>query len=289
MTDQCDLLKAGPNRIPLYKDFSDKEYKGWVELLDVMPRLVPKGRTGDVAIVQGARISYGSIDLRTYSADESLIRYLVEHYHTSPLELASLKFWICCPLYVFNQLVRHRTAQLNCTSYRYKKATPDFYVAPPRMQDTVNKQGSTDEEIDPLQICEYTHLYECGIAQHAKYKNLVEKGIAKEIARGALPQNIMTTFVWKCDLHNFLKMIRLRTHPTAQKEIRELADAMFELAQPRFPITCGAVRDYWFESISLAKDEVELLRKLIAEGETQELSSTRRQKLFEQKIKALGL
>ena len=105
----CLLPYNKEYKIDLYKN-PDGKYMGYAQLIDIMPRMVPKGRTGDVALVQGARISYGSSNLRSEKADKGLVEYLVEHYHTSPLELASVKFIIKAPLFVFNQLVRHRTA-----------------------------------------------------------------------------------------------------------------------------------------------------------------------------------
>src|SRR5690242_3218123 len=63
---------------------------GLVALTDVMPRLVPAGKTADVAIVQAARVSYGA-GTKQVSEDRGLIRYLLRHRHTTPLEMVEFK------------------------------------------------------------------------------------------------------------------------------------------------------------------------------------------------------
>src|SRR5262245_57313813 len=59
---------------------------GFVALVDSMPRLVPEGQTGDQAIVQAARVSYGQ-GTKQVNEDRGLIRYLMRHRHTTPLEM----------------------------------------------------------------------------------------------------------------------------------------------------------------------------------------------------------
>lgn len=53
---------------------------GMCSLVDVMPRLVPEGKTADSAIVQAARVSYGD-GTKTPTEDRGLIRYLTRHRH----------------------------------------------------------------------------------------------------------------------------------------------------------------------------------------------------------------
>src|SRR5215207_95590 len=59
---------------------------GLVGLVDVMPRLVPAGKTADYAIVQAARVSYGE-GTKQVNEDRGLIRYLARHRHTTPFEM----------------------------------------------------------------------------------------------------------------------------------------------------------------------------------------------------------
>jgi thymidylate synthase (FAD) len=265
------------------------EYMGYVELIDIMPRIVPEGRSGDVAIVQGARISYGS-SLKSMKEDDALIEYLVEHYHTSPLEMAEVKFIAKVPLFVFNQLVRHRTASLNCVSRRYTEIEKEsFYIPELRKKDELNKQGSQFfEEKNEVLENQYKNMYGKANETYDMYKECVKNGVAKEVARGAMPQNIMTEFIWKIDLHNFLKMIQLRIHHTAQKEIRELAEAMYELVKPKFPAVCNAFEKHWLNKISFSEEEIMMIQQK-KNGNIPEFQSKRKQKVFWEKLKRLGL
>ena len=89
-------------------------------------------------------------------------------------------------------------------------------------------------------------------------------GIAKELARIVLPLGTYTEIYWKCDLHNFFHMLKLRTDPHAQKEIRDYANAMYELAKPHFPISTEAWEDYSRDAVTFSRMEMEFLRQHFA-------------------------
>src|SRR3954454_25282514 len=63
---------------------------GLVALVDVMPRLVPAGKTADYAIVQAARVSYGQ-GTKQVNEDRGLIRYLDRHRRSTPFEIFEFK------------------------------------------------------------------------------------------------------------------------------------------------------------------------------------------------------
>jgi len=93
--------------------------KGFVQLVDCMPRLAPEGQTtADYAIVQAARVSYGS-GTKTVNEDRGLIRYLLRHSHTTPYEMLEFKFCCKLPIFIARQMVRHRTACLSGDSLLY--------------------------------------------------------------------------------------------------------------------------------------------------------------------------
>ena len=77
---------------------------GFVTLVDVMGN--------DSSIVQAARVSYGE-GTRKVSDDRQLIRYLLRHAHTTPFEMAEVKFLVRVPMDCWRQWVRHRTANIN--------------------------------------------------------------------------------------------------------------------------------------------------------------------------------
>ena len=119
---------------------------GLMALVDVMPRVVPKGQTADSAIVQAARVSYGHGTKRV-NEDRGLIRYLLRHRHTTPFEMIEFKFHVVMPIFVARQWIRHRTANVNEYSARYS-VVPDRFYQPSieniRAQSTSNRQGGQD-------------------------------------------------------------------------------------------------------------------------------------------------
>lgn len=295
MTDDHNVLLDIDNNniVSLY------DGKGYVKLVDVMPRVVPRGRTGDIAIVQGARVSYGSSDLKSITADRALIRHLVEHYHTSPLEMAEVKFELRAPLYVIAQLIRHRTASVNSESRRYVETPEEYYTPPPRSQSSINKQCSIpmdmsdwDDAKKDTFVNEYSAYVDSASHIHEQYLNLVRNyGIAREVARTGLPQSAMSSIVWKCDLHNFFKMCRLRMAPDAQQEIQELSTQMFNLVYPYFPDTCDAVKEFWFNSMSFSQTEQSIIKsgQYTDHEEVINILGQRRAAAFLHKLKSLGM
>jgi thymidylate synthase (FAD) len=111
---------------------------GFVVLMDTMG--------SDAAICQAARVSYGE-GTKSVSDDRTLVRYLMRHRHSTPFEMAELKFHGACADGLLNrQWIRHRTANVNEYSTRYTEAIDSAQHTPPaewRLQATTNKQGSS--------------------------------------------------------------------------------------------------------------------------------------------------
>ena len=248
--DILDNLKT--KRISLYDNL------GYVELIDMMPRTVPHGRTADIAISRNARVSYASGD-KTDKEDAALVRYLVENFHNTPIESVVLKFRIKIPQFVKNQLIRHRTASVNEQSFRYTVPKEDIYAPPLRMQSKNNKQGSSDETPPPEAVKLYEEMGRDAHETYKKYEALVQMGVAREVARCYLPVNIMTELMWQINLHNLLHFLQLRMDEHAQKEIRDLATAMLDLIRPLVPYTVQAFEDFRINSTAFDAEELRYL------------------------------
>lgn len=192
----------------------------------------------DQRIVEAARVSYMSPS-KGEEADKKLLFYLYKNRHTSPFEQCNITFNIKMPIFVMRQFVRHRTFRLNEWSGRYSELKDEFYYPETwRAQDTKNKQGSVEGDIDKMTaqiITEGVYNY-----AHRAYKSLLELGVAKELARIVLPVSIYTEIYVNVDLHNFLHFLNLRWHPHAQKEVQDIARGMWTLAQYHFPWTFEA-------------------------------------------------
>ena len=191
----------------------------------------------DTDVVNAARVSYGKFVDTLSERDEKLLGYLMEHHHTSPFEHNQLSFRVKCPIFVFRQWVRHRMNSYNEISYRYVKAPLEFYVpASWRYQDTKNRQGSVgafeDEELKQKYLDALTMAKDT-------YEYLLEKNVAREIARGLLPVCTYTEFIFTCNLHSLMNFLKLRLDAGAQWEIRVYAQAMLKLALAHFPRSLG--------------------------------------------------
>ena len=242
---------------------------GFVALLDAMPRLVPKGKTADAAIVQAARVSYGE-GTKKITEDRGLARYLLRHRHTTPFEMVEFKFHCAMPIFVARQWIRHRTANVNEYSGRYSVMTDRFYrpsIDSVRKQSSANRQGG-EEPIDLATAQEFLEYLDKAESNYKQYLSLSERGVARELARVGLPQNIYTEWYWKCDLHNVLRFLSLRMDAHAQQEIQDYARAMHALIQPIVPVSIEAFRDYEMESMRLTRLEIEAIRAGKADIET---------------------
>ncbi len=220
--------------------------KGWLELVDIMPHPSAPA-SGDLAIVNAARVSFLG-ESKGDERDKKLLFYLLRHRHTSPFEMVEFKFRIRAPLVMWWQLVRHRTANLNMQSGRY---TPfeenDFYVPEVwRKQSTDNKQASegavnadVDANLTEALIKHYDRSY-------ALYRNALETGVSREMARLFLPGfSVYYTGVWKQDAHNLMHFLKLRMASDAQHEIRVYADAIYEhFFRLALPWTAEAFKTY---------------------------------------------
>lgn len=238
---------------------------GFCDLVDVMPRFHPAGRTADFAVVQAARVSFGQ-GLKSREEDETLIRYLMRHRHTSPFEMIEFKFHMSMPIFVAQQFIRHRTANVNEFSGRYSEM-PDAWWEPKkwRGQDPSNKQASEGEIEYELGL--YDALGDPssgpdsaeGIAFH-EYHRRIKAGVSREMARSCLPLSTFTQWYWKCDLHNIMHFLSLRLSAHAQPEIRDYAEAMYDALSHVVPITMKAFKDYRLDAITLTGPEVRLLQ-----------------------------
>jgi len=234
---------------------------GFIALVDAMPRLVPEGQTADSAIVQSARVSYGQ-GTKMVSEDRGLVRYLMRHRHSTPFEMVEFKFHIAMPIFIARQWIRHRTANVNEYSARYSIMPDRFYrpdIENVRKQSKSNRQGG-EGPIEAGTAEEFLKLLEGAEANYAKYLDLTERGVARELARAVLPVSVYTEWYWKCDLHNIFHFLSLRMDPHAQIEIQDYAKAMYELIKPIVPVACEAFEDYRLNAMHLTGLEIDAIR-----------------------------
>lgn len=243
---------------------------GFIRVIDYMGN--------DAAIVQAARVSYGT-GTKQVNQDAALIHYLLRHRHTTPFEMCEIKFHLKMPIFVARQWIRHRTANVNEYSARYSVLDNEFYIPSAESlaaQSTKNHQGRGEERLSPEEAkrvveilrgdadqC-YRHYEELmNTTADGKVINEDNKGIARELARMNLPINIYTQWYWKIDLHNLLHFLQLRADSHAQYEIRVFAQAMLDVVRRWVPIAHAAFMDYRVNGADISGRGLNVIKAMI--------------------------
>lgn len=243
---------------------------GFVRVVDYMG--------DDNAVVQAARVSYGKGTKRV-SEDRGLINYLMRHRHTTPFEMAEIKYHVKLPIFVARQWIRHRTANVNEYSARYSILDNEFYIPAPEQlaaQSAQNRQGrdavlTGDEAKEVFKLLRddsennYAHYdYMLNEGPEGEPKDPGRKGLARELARMNLSLNFYTQWYWKTNLHNLLHFLSLRADPHAQYEIRVYADAMLDTLIRWVPLTHDAFMDYRMGGVHLSAKGAAAVKKMLA-------------------------
>jgi thymidylate synthase (FAD) len=197
----------------------------------------------DLSVVNSARVSFGRRKEVMDEADEGLVRFLMRDRHGTPFEHNSFRFHVRCPIFVAREWFRHRVGSFNEFSMRYARATDDFYVPDPDdVRSQVGKPGAysfepVDEELAERTREELQAVYD---QAYATYERLVEAGVARELARAALPVGAYTEFFWTVNARALMNFLSLRNAETAQREIRRYAEACERFLAERMPVTYDA-------------------------------------------------
>jgi thymidylate synthase (FAD) len=179
--------------------------------------------------------------------DEKLLRYLWEHQHNTPFEMAGLVFEVQAPLFVFREWHRHRTQSFNELSARYTPI-PNVNYIPVISRCMIgaggsNKQAGTIAGAESLTEETATNwrgsLATFYDEAEALYQAALKSGIPKEIARLSIPVGRYSRMRAGANLRNWLAFLSLRMPENAQWEIRQYADAIHTVVAERFPRTAA--------------------------------------------------
>ena len=197
----------------------------------------------DLSVVNAARVSFARRKAELDTSDEGLVGFLIRERHGSPFEHNAFRFHIRCPIFVAREWFRHHIGSFNEFSMRYAEAKDEFYVpAAEDVRTQVGKPGAYVFEPVPAELAAATRaaLEESYWRAFVTYQELVESGIAREVARAVLPVGIYTEFYWTVNAGALMNFISLRNAETAQREIRRFAEAAEELFAELMPVTHGA-------------------------------------------------
>ena len=239
----------------------------------------------DDRIVGAARLTAQSHG-HTFNDDRTLLRYLMRHLHTTPVEFGEIVVHVRVPMDCWRQWIRHRTATVNEFSTRYSPAIDEKATTPPdkwRLQSQGNRQGSSgdvvtewpagfaDSSEDAQDIMDtdspgqYLSNREAQLHDFANrvYDERLAFGVAKEVARKDLPLSTFTEAFWKIDLHNLFHFLYLRMDSHAQQEIRDYANIIGEqIVAKLFPVAWEAFLDYRHNAMLLTALDIEVIQRL---------------------------
>lgn len=199
---------------------------------------------GDLSVVNAARVSFHKEVKEMGEGDAGLIRYLAKHKHTSPFNHAFISVRVKAPIFCSRQLVKHKFMPWNEVSRRYVDDEPEFYVPEVwRAKATNVKQGSSEDTVERVGENEtpYDVCHSSSFMSLSAYNDLLSAGVAPEMARMVLPQNMMTEWIWSGTFGAFADMLKLRLDPHTQYESRVVAQKALAIIKPLFPVSIACL------------------------------------------------
>ena len=201
-----------------------------------------KHAASDADVIWAARVSTkGEQSLADVDADPErsagLINYLMRDRHGTPFEHSSMTFYVSAPIFVFREFMRHRTFSYNEESGRYRKLVqsgkPGAYEF---------SAGSAEQHL----LVSDTVQAACR-QSYAAYLEMLEAGVAREVARTVLPVGLYSSMYATCNARALMNFLSLRVkHPDAafpsfpQREIEMVAEQMETLWAGLMPLTHAA-------------------------------------------------
>lgn len=215
----------------------------------------------DLLVVNAARASFGKesewqyvphaeiadCEVAVLSAkDTKLINYLAREKHVLPFRHPQVTLRIKVPIFLARQLGKHQVGMSwSEESRRYVTTEPEFFWPDKWRKAAENvKQGSSDEEVKAIlkgtyftqDAADYTVA-----AALSTYNDMLEAGVAPELARMILPQNMYITAVWTGSLLSFYQMYKLRSEAHAQVEARDFAEMVKDVVAPLYSESWAAL------------------------------------------------
>ncbi len=215
---------------------------GFVNLVDYMG--------SDLTVVNAARVSFnkesdwdtdpnwtGYREHKLSEKDQKLISYLAKHKHWTPFAHPQITLRIKAPIFIRTQLFKHKVGFVeNEVSRRYVSDTPEIYCPQWRSKPTNGAKQGSEDFVNSELVNSYNTDWE-RIAKPALevYHKLIAEGVAPEQARSVLPQGTYTEWWWTGSLSAYARVYAQRIDPHAQWEVRQYAQAIYDIIQPLFP------------------------------------------------------
>ena len=206
-----------------------------VELVSITLPELQKQMSPEEFIVYIARVSNPSNQMNVETAPR-LINYLIKHKHWSPFEFVDMTVEIVTRRSIAAQILRHKSFAFQEFSQRYSSVT-NIQDIELRKQAEKNRQSSAEshnpEWVGGVKLSDI-------ISGHFQaslnlYNEMINAGIAREVARDILPLATETTLYMKGSIRSWIHYLELRTNEDTQKEHREIANEIKIIFSNKFP------------------------------------------------------
>lgn len=166
--------------------------------------------------------------------------YCIKNGHWSVFEMAHMTVYIETSRAISSQIIRHKSFSFQEFSQRYSAVfmPPKIYEA--RAQDAKNRQNSLDTLDDSTKKWYIDAQHEIHYVSIQKYKEALDKGIAKECARFLLPMSSTTRLYMTGNIRSWIHYLNLRSAPETQKEHRDIACAIIRIFKDKLPVIADA-------------------------------------------------
>ena len=172
-----------------------------------------------------------------------LLAYCIKHNHWSVFEQSSMTLEIETNRGIAAQILRHRSFTYQEFSQRYADSSllGEIPVPELRRQDTKNRQNSTDDLADDMKRDLWLKINDHFQGSMELYKELLDKGVAKECARFVLPLATPTRIYMTGSCRSWIHYINLRSANGTQKEHMDIANECKKLFVEQFPVVSEAL------------------------------------------------
>lgn len=171
-----------------------------------------RAMASDDFVIQAAQVSAKG-ENNPGTVPQRLIDALIAGKHGSPFEHGQMTFFVKVPLFIRSEWMRHRMSSFNEWSGRYSEMLPEFYV-PAEDRAMINKGTKMKPDMQPalpgLFSAVTSSIEHVALEAWENYANMLDLGVANEVARMCLPVNTYTQFYWTVNPRSLMNFLSLR-------------------------------------------------------------------------------
>ncbi|MGB9615267.1 MAG: FAD-dependent thymidylate synthase, partial [Fervidobacterium sp.] len=140
----------------------------------------------------------------------------------------------------------HRIGSFNEISQRYTEIKEEEFYIPTNIRVNIPEDRQKAIEIDDEELLRKVQYKMENIFEetYKVYKELLQEGIARELARIVLPLATYTQFYWTVNARSLMNFLNLRADSHAQWEIQQYALAIAEIFKEKCPWSYEAFVNY---------------------------------------------